>query len=58
MYSTDNGPHMNSCPDAAMTPFHSGKNSNRGACLVPAMVRWPGHISPGTISNEVMSHLD
>jgi arylsulfatase A-like enzyme len=59
MYSTDNGPHMNSWPDAAMTPFRNEKNSNReGAYRVPAMVRWPGHIKPGTVSNEIIAHLD
>jgi len=59
MYSTDNGPHMNSWPDAAMTPFRSEKNSNwEGAYRVPAMVRWPGHIKPGQVSNEIVSHLD
>ena len=59
MYSTDNGPHMNSWPDAAMTPFRNEKNSNwEGAYRVPAMVRWPGKIKPGTVSNEIMSHLD
>ena len=59
MYSTDNGPHMNSWPDAAMTPFRSEKNSNwEGAYRVPALVRWPGHVKPGTVSNQVMSHLD
>jgi arylsulfatase len=58
-YSTDNGPHMNSWPDAGMTPFRSEKNSNwEGAYRVPAMVRWPGKIKPGSISNEIMSHLD
>jgi arylsulfatase A-like enzyme len=59
MYSTDNGPHMNSWPDGAMTPFRSEKNSNwEGAYRVPAMVRWPGHIKPGTVSNEMVAHLD
>ena len=59
MYSTDNGPHMNSWPDAAMTPFRSEKNSNwEGAYRVPAMVRWPGRIKPGTVLTGVMSHLD
>lgn len=58
-YSTDNGPHMNSWPDAAMTPFRNEKNSNwEGAYRVPAMVRWPGKIKPGSVSNEIMSHLD
>ena len=43
IYSTDNGPHMNSWPDAGMTPFRGEKNSNwEGAYRVPAVVRWPG----------------
>jgi arylsulfatase len=59
MYSTDNGPHMNSWPDAGMTPFRNEKNSNwEGAFRVPALVRWPGHIPAGVVSNEVVSHLD
>ncbi len=59
MYSTDNGPHMNSWPDAAMTPFRNEKNSNwEGAYRVPAMIRWPGHIKPGMVSNDIVSHLD
>ena len=59
IYSTDNGPHMNSWPDAAMTPFRNEKNSNwEGAFRVPAMVRWPGHIPAGVVSTAMMSHLD
>jgi arylsulfatase A-like enzyme len=59
MYSTDNGPHANSWPDAATTPFRSEKNTNwEGAFRVPAMMRWPGKIRPGSISIEIMSHLD
>jgi arylsulfatase len=58
-YSTDNGPHINSWPDAAMTPFRNEKNSNwEGAYRVPAMVRWPGKIKPGSVSNGIVSHLD
>ena len=58
-YSTDNGPHMNSWPDGGMTPFRNEKNSNwEGAYRVPAMVRWPGKIKPGTVSNEIVSHMD
>jgi arylsulfatase A-like enzyme len=58
-YSTDNGPHMNSWPDAGMTPFRNEKNSNwEGAYRVPAMVRWPGKIKPGSVSNEIVSHMD
>jgi arylsulfatase len=59
IYGTDNGPHMNSWPDAAMTPFRNEKNSNwEGAYRVPCMIRWPGHIKAGSVSNEIVSHLD
>jgi arylsulfatase len=59
MYSTDNGPHMNSWPDAAMTPFRNEKNSNwEGAYRVPCLVRWPGKIKPASVSNGIVSHLD
>jgi arylsulfatase len=59
MYSTDNGPHMNSWDDGGMTPFRNEKNSNwEGAYRVPCIVRWPGKIKPGTVSNEIVSHLD
>lgn len=59
IYTTDNGPHMNSWPDAAMTPFRSEKNTNwEGAFRVPAMIRWPGHIKPGSVSNAIVSGLD
>ena len=59
MYSTDNGPHANSWPDAGTTPFRSEKNTNwEGAFRVPAIVRWPGKIPAGTVSNEIVSHLD
>ena len=58
-YSTDNGPHMNTWPDAGMTPFRGEKNTNwEGGWRVPAMVRWPGHIEEGAISNEIMHHMD
>ena len=59
LYSTDNGPHMNSWPDAAMTPFRNEKNSNwEGAFRVPAVMRWPGKIPAGVVSNEMMAHQD
>jgi arylsulfatase len=58
-YSTDNGPHYNTWPDAAATPFRGEKNTNwEGGWRVPAMIRWPGHIKPNTISNEIMHHMD
>ena len=59
MYSTDNGPHMNSWPDGGMTPFRSEKNTNwEGAFRVPMIVRWPGKIAPGQVSNEIVQHHD
>ncbi|HEY4141748.1 MAG TPA: arylsulfatase [Pseudolabrys sp.] len=59
IYSTDNGPHMNTWPDGAMTWFRSEKNTNwEGAFRVPCLVRWPAQIKPGTVSNELMSHND
>jgi arylsulfatase len=58
-YSTDNGPHYNTWPDAASTPFRGEKNTNwEGGWRVPAMVRWPGLVEPGSVSNEIMHHMD
>src|SRR6516162_2772094 len=59
MYGTDNGPHMNSWPDGAMTPFRSEKNTNwEGAYRLPCVVRWPGKIKPGTVSSQIVAHHD
>ncbi len=59
MYSTDNGPHFNTWPDAATTPFRSEKNSNwEGAYRVPAFARWPGHFTAGTTLNGIVAHED
>jgi arylsulfatase len=59
LYSTDNGPHMNTWPDGAMTPFRNEKNSNwEGAFRVPELIRWPGKIPAGVVSNEIVSHTD
>ncbi len=59
MYSTDNGPHYNSWPDAAATPFRGEKNTNwEGGWRVPSMLRWPGHIKADTVSNNIMHHMD
>lgn len=59
LYTTDNGPHQNSWPDAGTTPFRSEKNTNwEGAFRVPCLIRWPGHIEPGSVSNELVSGLD
>ncbi len=59
IYTTDNGPHMNSWPDAAMTPFRGEKNTNwEGAFRAPAIIRWPGHIPADTVDNSIVSALD
>ncbi len=59
MYSTDNGPHYNSWPDAGITPFRSEKNTNwEGGWRVPMFVRWPGRIKPNTVLNDIVSHQD
>ena len=59
MYSTDNGPHKNTWPDAAVSPFRNEKNTCwEGAYRVPCMVKWPGKIKPGSVCNEIVSHLD
>ena len=58
-YSTDNGVHMNTWPDAGMTPFRGEKNTNwEGGWRVPSAVRWPGKIEAGVVSNEIMHHMD
>ena len=59
LYSTDNGPHYNSWPDAGITPFRSEKNTNwEGGWRVPIFVRWPSRIKPGLVLNDLASHQD
>jgi len=59
IYSTDNGPHMNTWPDGAMTPFRSEKDTNwEGAFRIPELIRWPGKIPAGVVSNEIIQHHD
>jgi arylsulfatase len=59
MYSTDNGPHMNSWPDGGMTYFRSEKDTNwEGAFRIPLLVRWPGKIPAGVVSNDIVQHHD
>jgi arylsulfatase len=58
-YSTDNGPHYNSWPDGAITPWRSEKNTNwEGAFRVPCFVRWPGKIEAGKVLNGIVCHQD
>ena len=59
MYATDNGAEEMSWPDGGTTPFRGEKNTNwEGGYRVPCVIRWPGVIKPGTISNEIYSHMD
>jgi arylsulfatase len=59
MYSTDNGVHFNTWPDAGITPFRGEKNTNwEGAFRVPCVARWPGKIPAGKVVNDVMAHQD
>ena len=59
MYSTDNGVHYNTWPDAGITPFRSEKNTNwEGGWRVPAFVRWPGKIQAGSVLNGIVSMQD
>jgi arylsulfatase A-like enzyme len=59
LYTTDNGPHKNSWPDGGTSPFRNEKATNwEGAFRVPCMIRWPGHIAPGSVANEIVSGHD
>ena len=59
VFATDNGAQVFSWPDGNMTPFRGEKNSNwEGAYRIPMMVRWPGHIPAGTVSNDIVSLQD
>lgn len=59
MYSTDNGPHRNTWPDAGTTPFRSEKNTNwEGAFRIPLLVRWPDKIKAGSVANGIVQHHD
>ncbi|MBK5096290.1 MAG: arylsulfatase [Gemmatimonadetes bacterium] len=59
MFSTDNGAETFTWPDGGITPFMGEKGTTwEGGFRVPAMLRWPGVIEPGTVSNEIFSHED
>jgi arylsulfatase len=59
MYSTDNGAEEMSWPDGGTTPFRGEKNTNwEGGYRVPCAIRWPGVIKPGTVDNNIYSHMD
>jgi arylsulfatase A-like enzyme len=59
VYSTDNGPHYNTWPDGAITPWRSEKNTNwEGAYRVPCFARWPGHFAEGETLTGIVSHQE
>jgi arylsulfatase A-like enzyme len=59
MYSTDNGPENDTWPDGANTPYRGQKDTNwEGGWRVPAFLRWPGKIKPGSVLNGIVSHID
>jgi arylsulfatase len=59
LYTTDNGAELALWPDGAMTMFRSEKGTTwEGGFRIPMIVRWPGVVDPGTISNELISLLD
>jgi len=59
MYSTDNGAEVFTWPDGGTTPFRGEKNDNwEGGYRVPLIVKWPGVIEPGSVSNDIISHTD
>ena len=59
IYTTDNGPMVCLWPDAAATPFRGEKNTNwEGGWRVPAVIRWPGVVKPGTVITDIVSGED
>lgn len=59
LWTTDNGAEVFSWPDGGTTPFRGEKNTSwEGGYRVPAIIRWPGVVKPGTEINEIVSHED
>lgn len=59
VWTTDNGAWIDAWPDAGYTPFRGMKGTSfEGGFRCPAIAWWPGHIKPGTVANEIMSHMD
>ncbi|HTJ17031.1 MAG TPA: arylsulfatase [Steroidobacteraceae bacterium] len=59
VYSTDNGYELLFWPDAGYSPFRGEKGTTwEGGVRVPLLIRWPGHIAPGSVSNGLQSHED
>ena len=59
IWTTDNGAWVDAWPDAGYTPFRGKKGSSfEGGFRVPAIAWWPGTIKAGTVTTEMMSHMD
>ena len=59
VFTTDNGAETFTFPDGGTTPFKGSKmNTWEGGMRAPAVIRWPGHIKPGTIKSEIFASLD
>ena len=59
VFTTDNGAEAITFPDGGVTPFKGGKLTTwEGGMRVPCVIRWPGHIKPGTIFDDIFSSLD
>jgi arylsulfatase A-like enzyme len=59
IFTTDNGAEVFTWPDGGMTPFKNTKGTvGEGGFRVPAMIRWPGRIKPGSVENGIFSGLD
>ena len=59
VFTTDNGAEAISFPDGGVTPFKGQKGEAwEGGYRAPLVVRWPGHIKPGTVKNQLFAALD
>ena len=59
IFTTDNGAEVFTWPDGGMTPFRATKGTVfEGGFRVPAIIRWPGKVKPGSIENGIFSGLD
>ena len=59
VFTTDNGPQTQTFPDGGITPFKANKLTTwEGGMRVPLVIRWPGHIKPGTLKTEIFASLD
>jgi arylsulfatase len=59
IFTTDNGAEVFTWPDGGMTPFKATKGTvMEGGFRVPCLIRWPGHVKPGSVENGIISGLD